>query len=451
MVSKGLRWTAAAIAGLLLLALAMYLLSRWLGPTRAQRQALQLMEQHEPLPGRNAFSALWLIRYDIPEAQREGVIARDLRRFDTWLADRTQPLFTASTAHGRYPDAAEPIAGVPESCPLDGKDCLAMVRADPDGYARWREARAGLVERAALDGFGHYRSRFPARLHTLWPPAHTGAQARLTSQALDFVQGRPQDAFVGVCADVATWRRLGTGVDEAVMRMTAMRIVDGGSQLFARMLAESTATGPLPAVCELAFAPPAPADVSVCEMMKGELAGIAEIGFPAQPGFEPEMHRARIAHGLASACSDVTEAAALKDRPLPSFAPTPRYGFDCVANLSSCLLADIAWPAYRSYALRAQDHGARLRLAATVYWLHANPDDARPLPVRLATRPEALRGVQRGIEVVPGGGALRIALNRAGEDYWELPLALPAAGATVPGATSAADAAAPATAPGGPA
>lgn len=445
-MARGLQWMAMAIVGLAVGAVGLFALSRWLGPTNAQEQALALMEQSAPLPGRNAFPAFWLMKYDLSGTERAAVMQEDLRRFDAWVRERS-PLSSNSSASGHYPEYTEVIDGLPEPCRLEDKDCLERVRADPEGYARWRELQAGLLENAALEGYGHYRSQFPLRLQAPFLPFSLGVRARLGSHALDFVQGKLQEAFAGVCTDIDTWRRLGATADDSIMRTTSMRVVDSASHLFAQMLAEAPPTQVLPAACEVAFQPPAIADTSLCEMMKGELKTAKELDAPRSLVFDPHMHHARIAHGYSGACAKEMELAILEDRPLPKFGPSPRYGVDCLANAASCILADIAWPAYVPYMVRGQDHGARMRLASTVYWLHVNRDDPRPLADRLAARPAALRGMQREIEIMPGGVALRIAQNASGRDaYWELPLApsstqemspagpgAPAAGATMPG------------------
>ena len=109
---------------------------------------------------------------------------------------------------------------------------------------------------------------------------------------------------------------------------------------------------------------------------------------------------------------------------MPAQRANDRLALDCVRNYAGCILSAIAAPAYRGYQVRAQDHGAKLRLAGTVAWLHEHRTDARPLAARLESRPASLRSAARDIEIVDGGKALRVAMyGRHPAGHFQLPLA----------------------------
>jgi hypothetical protein len=71
---------AQGLLGVALLVVATWAISRFVGSTDAQEQALATMRRLPPVTGRNAFEALWLLPYDVPESQRGRIVAEDLRR-----------------------------------------------------------------------------------------------------------------------------------------------------------------------------------------------------------------------------------------------------------------------------------------------------------------------------------------------------------------------------------
>src|SRR3546814_12685180 len=78
---------------------------------------------------------------------------------------------------------------------------------------------------------------------------------------------------------------------------------------------------------------------------------------------DPEKTRALIAGNFAPACSSATRAMpAAVERPSWPQEPRPRLCMECIANLSGCILADSAAPAYAGCGVRAQDGGPRREL-----------------------------------------------------------------------------------------
>lgn len=433
------RW-AQWIGGVVLFALlglaALYVASSLQGATAGQTAALALMEQPGDAPGRNAFAALWLLPYAVPDREVEAVADEDVRRFAARLrvaadADAQASTFVSIAAE-RYP-ARAPTTDAPPLCTGGTPGCLAQVRARPDAYRRWREGNLDLIGRAGgLSRYGHYRGRFEPSLAMPMPALGKLMPTLLTDRALRFVEGRPDIALAQLCGDVTTWRRLVPQSDSLVVSMVGLALAGNATVLFAEMLAELPAGQVLPAACGIAFAAPTIAEVSLCEPLKGEFrfTRAANTGFDESSGaaghplFSRPMTDARSAEQMARYCGLEVERALVADRAVPG--PMAREGFrlDCVRNFLGCILTDIAAPAYRDYLLRAQDHGAKLQLAGTLLWLHANAHDLRPLAARLQSRPAGLHSASRGIEVVAGGRALRVAMyGSRPAGYFQLPLA----------------------------
>lgn len=428
-----LQWTAVTVGALALLAIGLFALSRALGATDRQEHALALMSDRDTPSGTNAFAALWLMPYDIPPEQVAAIAAADVRRFNALPRDpvtgATAGEFT-SAAQGRFEKHPVEDADLPAPCTGEPAACLRKVREDVDDYRRWRQANGKLIERAALDGADYYRNLFQTHINQLLSAHLIGPQARRTSQVLDFVLGNRAAAFAGACHDIATWRRLGAGAGDLITRMLAFSLVDESSRRFALMLARSPGDQVLPPICGTALAPPVSDELSLCAAMKGEFHSTRTAILSVRDEldarwlwFDGHVTDARIAENIVGACEEATQRAIFEDRPVPWTASRKQFDFSCIANFVGCILSNIQAPAYRDYFLRAQDAGAKMRLASTVYWLHTRSDDSRTLAQRLATRPAALRSRRHPIEVVDGGAALRIQLRGKNGQHWQLSLA----------------------------
>ena len=81
----------ASLLVLLMLPVALWGLSKLVGPSRAEREALALMSESPQLTGRNAFADMWLADYPVPPERREEVLAADVAKYAAaWQAIRTQ-------------------------------------------------------------------------------------------------------------------------------------------------------------------------------------------------------------------------------------------------------------------------------------------------------------------------------------------------------------------------
>lgn len=433
-LSKCLAISAAAVV---LVGAGLFWAARSQGRDAETRSRIEMLAVPAPAVGRNAFPALWTFGYRVPEDRIEAVASEDVERFRRQLADGTVPATAPGVvAAGRFDDllAADGDAS-PGWCTSRETDCLQRVRADRDGFARRLEPLAPVLRQAdALEGYGHYASGFPPHLHAPFPPKLSDAvRVPMTAHALAFVRGDTRLALAGVCRSVAGWRRLVPHSDSLVISMLAINAVDGYSRLFAGMLAELPADTVLPAECGAAFAPPGQGEIGVCAAVKGEFAmqralirdPSASMAMPwyHELAYDRDATEGQAAEFLSIGCDARGQALIAADRPVPPAPSATPYQFECLANVTGCLLASVATPDYARYLRRAQDHGMRLRLMATLLWLRENRGDRRPLATRLAARPAAMRSLVRAIELDDGGRGLRIALYEHGDDArWQVPL-----------------------------
>ncbi|QDH69501.1 hypothetical protein [Marilutibacter alkalisoli] len=427
------------LAGILVLAViagvGLYWVSRTQGMTPEREAVVELMTSPDDLPGRNAFATFWLLGHDVAEDQVEAVVAEDVARFmgSPWPATEGDAPFV-SVAVERFGAASAPSEAESMLCALREPGCLQKVRRAPGEYERLLASMAvPLRQMEALADAGHYRNGFPPRVDAPFPPRLNDAlRAPMTAHALAFIQGDIEGGLAGTCRSVAMWRRLVPASDSLVIAMAAIAAADGHSRLFAEMLAELPDRAAVPRECDAAYAPPEPGEASVCMAMKGEFAVMrAAMQDPAMTGsegvawylrwaYDADATVARSAEHLSTGCSEPGQRAILADRPLRG---QRRNGFEieCIANFAGCLLT--SGVVYDSYLQRAQDHGARLRLMATLLWLHRNARDPRPLATRLASRPAGTRSPTRGLEVVDDGRWLQVAMyDDSRGDHWKVPL-----------------------------
>lgn len=437
-----LKWAGIGLLVLLVVLGGLWSLSRWMVPTREQKQALAVLAQKDVPEGRNAFPAIWLLPYDVPEEQFEAITVEDAERF-RWLPvpDPTNQDFasTQSVAEERFGRIVGKDSDS-KRCSLREPGCLAKVRADPVGYAQWRQANAVLFERAqAISQYDYYRYPFPMRMD-LPMPGFQYFTVLPTVRAIDFAEGKRDQAIDGVCRDLGMWRKLSKGADSLIASMIAAAGIRGSSRLLAEMLQELPANFTLPKSCQAAAVAPAVDELSLCNAMRGEASyakSIAEViettGKPMGNRlanvfspllFDSEGMEAMMAPTYAWACSQEAIRQVADDQPLEM--PLPSNGlarFECFGNFAGCVLGGIATPAFDDYLRRGQDSGAQLRLLDTLLWLRENADDKRPLAERLASLPEAIKSPTRNVEVADDGKALAIRMFYKGHgERFLLPL-----------------------------
>ncbi len=426
---------AGVVAALLVIVLAIYAVSRWLPPERAQRDALARVDTPPQRQGRNGFALLWAVQRDVPEGQVAELLARDVARFEATPQPAAEGGGTPyQSLLEQHPELRVDRPGAPDGCRWHEDGCLQRVRADVAGYGAWVADNRILLQRvAALSDYDHFANAFPARLD-MPIPSYQALGLPLAEHALAFVQGQTDAALSGVCRDGMLGRKLVRSGDNLIGAMVGSAMLSGNAALLADMLAELPADHPLPATCAAAFAPLDTLADDACAVMLAEgrfaINGMRqhareELRQKRSVGllFDPEKTAARMAPRFAWYCGEAAKRLVAQDLPLAEpLVETTRWSLACVSNPIGCILGDIAAPAYRDYGLRLQDMAARLRVVNALLWLRQQAQPAGTSA--LASLPAALQSSARPVRLSADGAWIEVDLyeRRQGEEILRLPL-----------------------------
>ncbi|AKC87714.1 hypothetical protein [Pseudoxanthomonas suwonensis] len=442
-----LKWLALALLAVVLFVVAVWLVSRAMGPSAAEREALALIDAPPENEGRDGFAALYTVARQVPEAEQAGVLAEDVRRFAATppAPDGSPPPWRSALED--WPDLVATREDDPAWCTLREPGCLERVRAAPQAYAALLERNATLLDRAvALAAWGHFRNPFAVRFDTPLP-AYQPMTRLATRDAWRFAAGDVDAALAGVCSGVLQGRRMVEAGDSLIGSMIGATLVQGNATLLAEMLAELPRGHALPARCDAAFALPLALEDGVCRTMLAEgrfatgglrshvttavAAEVADRDWPkwgARLLFDPERTVARGAPKFAWYCGAQARELIARDRPLRDPTPPPsRWSLACASNAAGCILADIAAPAYADYGLRLQDADARLRTMAALLWLRGR--DGEIDEAALAQLPAPMRSPARPLRLDAVAGTLVTALHERPREgpgghagNWSVPL-----------------------------
>ncbi len=404
-----LRWLGYLVVATVAIVVIVFAAYRIRGPSRAQRDALALMQKdYRPKEGTNAFPLLWYVEYDVPE----GEIAA---RYDAEVnAERAAS--AARIASNEPPPSHEPDA---KKLTEADADAAALCTRTAEGcLARAREETAAM--RAAVARFPTIEARAKAfeAADYLWndfppdSPAYItiksvmAERVWLTAYALHYVDGDRAGALSGTCAQLGAWRRMHRGTNSLLASMTAIASVDGTAQLFADMLAALPAAESVPDACGRALGPIEEADVDRCAEMSGEFAFV-EHSSAWSRAREARLHgswlgrverwllvnalqsRGWVAEQNARYC-EASPNGMLADVPRPPSAFRRTTQLECISGVYSCILSQIVEPVFDGYDERTLDYAAHLRLAATLLWLREGKNHG-PLATTLERRPAELR------------------------------------------------------------
>lgn len=431
-MKSAFKWLGLVAGVLFVAAVVIFMVARLRGPTAAQRDAVAEMQVVPDPVGRNAFAALWLLPYHVPEVEQEVVAAEDVRRYTPAAsvpADFGAEGHTGfvSIAESSYPDLRVEDEQLPDYCGWRDDGCLAKVSAGNEAYATLLERDARLIERvAALSHYDYVRNEFAAGLDMPFP-AYQLLSRTLTKNAHDFAIGNFNAALAGTCRDALTARMLIRSGDNLIGSMIGVVMLQGSAYLLADMLATLPADHPLPASCMQAFAPPAQDELSVCNAFRGEYRFMTEgVSRSMQEErekswlraaqlwlvYNEEKTEAAAASHLARWCSE--DAASMLSQDIAIFpdslpiADHSPWSMQCIDNSAGCIVTKIAAPAYSDYQLRLQDSGARLRLVGALLWLREHASGSVAMPQLLATLPEAYANPRRNLRVSEDGKSLVI-------------------------------------------
>lgn len=385
-MDKIFRWIFGIGSLALLLLAVLWGVSKLVGPSRAEREALALMSVQPKMEGRNAYADLWLADYTLPAAGRERVLAADVAAFAATPINDGKSAPFVSGAQGRFPSDVPDEAGTQLLC-NPREDCLAKVRADLPAYEKLAAGHAAwFARRADATSGDHLANPFPSRIDMPFLSFGT-AYAPATALALQFAKGDREAALAGTCSRLADWRRLGARTDMLITWAVGHAYAGRGyGSLLAGMLAEWPNDAPLPASCEAALALPGREETTMCPAMRGEYRFTSE-GVAAMLTeqarrkdvqekllFDRDMTRALTAVPLARFCTAEADALFARDEPLPPFKPSGMVRLQCVSNAAGCILGKVAEPGFDSYAGRHRDYLATMRALATLAWWRGQPD-----------------------------------------------------------------------------
>jgi hypothetical protein len=442
------RRIAAAMFVLLLVVLGLATWGRFRAPSPAEREALELLRlDSTPLPGKNAWHALWLLDYVIPAGEREAAYARDLAQLREHAA-----AIRAGKPVAPFHKAAEGQYGALPKLTDDDRaaicrpvaQCLARVRTHPEATRLALNRHADrLAAIAGLTGMDYLWNDMPAVTAAPGPDFSDVQALWLTAAASDFIEGRQQEGLARACTSALTTRRLHVGSNDALGSMITARWAIEAGALAMDMLAQMPDDAPVPASCAAAFAPPTDADVNFCEVSRaawrgsfGSVENFPAVGHGA--GGAPSLLLSRdqtrrlAAPAYVAACNADVRAAELADTRLDNaIEPRPMPDFiDRVGNMQGVDLALAGVPDFVPYLRRNQDYAATLRLFGTALWLRTLKGDYRTLAARVATRPADFNPPgSRPIKAGPDGISLIMNLYAPadGERSITVPLPVPAA------------------------
>lgn len=444
-----LKWFAVMAGVVLLLVVGVYLVSRAMGPSRVEREALALVDAPPIHKGRDGFAALYTLTHDVPEAKQGIVLAEDVSRLAALPAMSAEGAGTPAwrSALEDWPALGESRKDDPAWCSLRKPGCLELVRSAPDAYAGLLERSAAQLDRVqALSAWDHFANPFPPRLDTPLP-AYQPLTRLTTRDAWRFASSDISSGLSGACNGVAQGRKMIAAGDSLIGSMIGAALVQDNATLLADMLAELPRGHLLPAQCASAFNLSTPLEDGVCRtmlsearfvmgvmrtqataQMAGDLAAMKTPKWAARLLFDPERTLARIAPRFAWFCGEEAAELLAYDQPVLDRSPSPtRWSLQCVSNPIGCFLADIAQPAYSDYGLRLQDAQARLRTTAALLWLREQPGAIDE--VALARLPFSMQSTARPLELDGSAGTLATALyEKPGQskdrdnDIWAVPL-----------------------------
>lgn len=437
-MSKFIRWVCLIGLFVVTVVAILWVFVRVRGPNAAQRQALATMTRPPLAVQHNAFPALWLMPYDIPDSEMAAVFEQDRKAIVQAMA--RGDAIPVSKAEGRYARAMMNDAG--DTICRDAATCLADVQADPAAAAAFVDRHAALIRRVeALAAYDGIRSEFGYRSYSPLPPYQL-TRVPAAAYALAFVQGRRTEAFDGTCRAITTWRRLGSRSDHLVGRLLGSAFVSKRyGMLFMQMLARVPRGEALPASCDTAFAGTMPEENTLCPAFRGEFESMRDalLNAPNDPTLSTQTHAPRwlmpvlysasLSEGdgammYAPTCSADADHRIAADEISPAGREVPSLArVECVGNIAGCLIDQIAAPEYETWFTRVQDSNASLRLIAEILAYRAEVAPKDSLRERLDALHARIGSQQRTIDIDLAGKRVRMSsLLRKPGDAWEAPL-----------------------------
>ena len=244
--------------------------------TPAERSAIaQLRAPLPELGERNAFPALWLSRFDMPEASYQAQTNEDVSRWrelraiqDPRARAQRRRRFT-SAAQGRYPEL--PSVGVAAAlCSAWEPECVRRVRADPvAAVAALTRMQPYLGRIDRLLGYDHLSNPFVREGPPTSPQLAASFAALLSDAALRHVAAEP-GAESRLCTAARQFRNLRAHADDLALMSSIQTLLAAAVRVHAEIRAELPPGTRAEPDCGPAFAPLAEADFDLCPAFRRE-------------------------------------------------------------------------------------------------------------------------------------------------------------------------------------
>lgn len=351
--------------------------------TAEQDQALAILkEPYQYARGKqNAFKHVWLAPYDIPAAEIDAAYALELQDYRAAVKAGKSASYESQLGK-KY--ARQEIPGK-RLCPRGPTSCLAFVRENPEESQKTAsEFSAYRIRTEKLRNADHLANDLDFSFFTPLPPLNGIGGVQTLSAAVDFNDGKTDQALDAVCQNYKVWRRLRSRTDILVVDMVGISFGNDQLNLLADMLAELPVDHPLPPSCGAALEPIAANEIDQCDIARGEMktmsgtfesvkeAGLESNGLTSSSFFERLLSTqvnirasmARISPSVASFCAG--QPAAPQDL---------RIGMaDRIFDPVGTYYSEIAAPNYVEYQKKAKDFSGILQMMRTIAWLRTQPD-----------------------------------------------------------------------------
>lgn len=430
-IAMALAWALACLFALPFVWGALSLTVRSLPPSAQQVVAMPSLSESPAGAGENAFAAVFLLPFDIPEAE-QGTIWHETERaldvFHQQVLDGGQPdpKQVQADLGDRYPRVdLQPLP--PTNCGQGSGSCLAEgAGLDPILLERLRGAKELHKRLDALHRYGHYRPKRQLFFADSWPEGLSrvpAIRADLLLAADAFRSGRTADALARTCRQHTSARRFAQQADLVLTRVIEQYALRASAALVAEMLAELPLAEPIPADCEVLREQPRRSLTAICAAIGGEYAFSRDMVIESlrrdgeQKGFvgrlfyqlmlSDELTERWLADKLGWARNGEILARMEADDPgLESLLQTwdsevslPQ----CLAAPGSCLIMREVDPhAFQSYALRSVDDVAASRSLSALLRLRERMASGDSADAALRALPSSLNPAQRPLRIENG-------------------------------------------------
>ncbi len=391
-------------------------------------------------PGTNAFSHVWLIKWDIPDADRAAVLSEDRSRALQRARELAQAAGTAELAP-RFVSSAEsrftgwPLEALPQLRCGDGGDaCLSgLASVEPEAWKLLDRAPQLQDRLEAVHGFDHLRADDDFHFATYMTAAHERSEAArvwLALAARTFRKEDPSQGLAMACRAVETSTRFAEHSSHLISRLIESRQIRASLHLTAELLAEYPLHAPLPSECERLRHAMEPQLGSLCAVMGAEfrwfeasirlaMQGETADAWPSDAGdsssllFDPGLTSQWKASSMSWACDeDVLQQIHRLDPEVIQRVqdwPWEPPALQCAANPVGCTLSRISRPDLSTYVAWLMNELSALRMARVLLEL-------RPLLMEGRSMSEAMKHLKA--QGVPEAGRIRL---EDAQIEWEMP------------------------------